>query len=120
MTKAIVLWSIKADQVTRPFLIAEKVMHSDARVKAQFAINMHAVSARVKAEHWIVIVNARGLTCIISEPLPTSYVNLFVTSTSWEEEETVKPLGESGTENWAMLTDRLLAGLIANANIWRV
>ena len=116
MTKAIVLWRIKAGQVTRPFLIAESVMYSDARVKAQFATNMHTVSARVKAEYWIVMVNARGLTCTISGPSTASYVNWFMTPASREEEETVKPLGEPGTENWAISTDRLSAGLIASAN----
>jgi len=120
MTKSIVLWRIKAGQVTRPFLIAESVMYSDARVRAQFATNMHTVSARVKAEYWIVMVNARGLTCITSAPSPTSYVNRSVSSASWEKEETMKPLGESGTENCAMSTDRLSAGLIASANTWRV
>lgn len=82
MTKSIVLWRIKADQVTRPFLIAERVMYSDARAKAQFATNVHMVNARVKAEYWIVMVNARGLTWIISEPSPASYMNRFVASAS--------------------------------------
>ena len=82
MTKSIVLWRIKAGQVTCPFLIAESVMCSDPRVKAQFATNVHMVSARVKAEYWIVMVNARGLTWIISEPSPASYMNRFVTSAS--------------------------------------
>jgi len=116
MTKAIVLWSIKADQVTRPLFTAENVMHSDARVNAQFAANAHAVNARVKTEYRIVIANVRGLICTASGPIPVSYVNRFVISALWEEEEVVKPLREPATENCVMSTDRLSAGLIANAN----
>ena len=82
MTRAIVQWSINADQVTLPFVIAEKVMYRDARVKTQFAVNMHAVSAKVKVEYRITTVNMRDLTSTVVGPLSVLRLNFFITSVS--------------------------------------
>ena len=82
MTRTIVPWSINADQVTLPLIIAECAMYRDARVEAQVAANMHAVSVSARVEYLITMVNMRGLISTVAGPLSLSYVNLFATSIS--------------------------------------
>jgi len=93
-------------------------MYSDAKVKTQFAANIHVVSVRVRAEYRITTVNRRDLTSTVVGPLPASYVSRLSISVSVEH--AVKPSGELGTVNRAISTDRLETGLIANANAWNV
>lgn len=102
MTRTNELCTINASQVTVPLAIAEDVMYNVARVKIQFVTNMHVVSARVKIEYRIAMVNMRGLIPTVPGLLSVAYVNSFVTSVSLEE--TVKPLGGSGTENFTIST----------------
>jgi len=118
MTRAIVPWSINAGQVTLPFVMAENVMYRDAKVKTQFAVNMHAVSAKVRVEYRITMVNTRNLNSTVVGPSLVLHVNFFVTSVSWER--MVKPWGDSGTENRVISTDRFVASSMANANAWKV
>jgi hypothetical protein len=83
MARAIVPWRVNADQVTLPFVIAENVMYRDVRVKAQFAANMHMVSASVKTEYRITTVSIRDLTSTVVGPLSVLHdVNFSVTSVS--------------------------------------
>jgi len=116
MTRRNEVCSIKAGQVIIPFAIAEDVMYTVARVKTQFAKNIHVVRVSVKVEYRSAAINMRDLT--VSEPSPVAYVNSFTTSVSLED--TVKPLGGSGTENCTISTDLLVAGFTANAYAWKV
>ena len=82
MTRTIVPWSIDVDQVTFPLVIAEYAMYRDARVEAQVATNMHAVSVSARVEYLITMVNMRDLISTVVGPLSVSYVNSFVMSIS--------------------------------------
>lgn len=103
MVKTNEVGSTGAGGVTVPLAIAEDVTYNVPRVNIQFAINMHVVSVSVKVEYRIATVTMRDLTCTVSGPLSVSYVNSFATSVSLED--TVKPLGGSGSENSTMSTD---------------
>lgn len=102
MTRTIALCSIKAGQVTLPFFTAENVMYRDVRVKVQFVTDMHVVSASAKVECRTAMVNMRDLISTVLGPLSVAYVICFVVPVSLED--TMKPLGGSGTENRTILT----------------
>lgn len=117
ITSNIVLWSMRVGQVTLRSVTTGTMMYSDARVKTQFAANMHAVSATVRFEYRIATVNARARTSVVVGPLTVLYVNCFATSVSVDR--MVKPLGGSGPENTAISTGWLVAGFTVCANTWK-
>jgi hypothetical protein len=118
MTRTIIPWSINADQVTLPLVIAEHAMYTDARVEAQVVTNMHAVSISARVEYLITMVNIRDLISTVVGPFSVLNVNSFMISIS--QERNVKPSGEKGTENRTISTERLVTGSMANANTWKV
>ena len=57
-------------------------MYRDARVEAQVAANMHAVSVRARVEYLITMVNMRDLISTVVGPFSASIVSFFLTSIS--------------------------------------
>ena len=57
-------------------------MYRDARVEAQVAANMHAVSVSARVEYLITMVNMRDLISTVVGPFSVSIVSFSLTSIS--------------------------------------